>query len=360
MTAIETLERVFADKVADARGKPRIGVFGNGPDPVAIEAAGCGFTDVKSAPASRLDAHSDAASPYIEPFLDPFARVFLNRLMADDFAGLAAIVFDRTDAAAFAAYLYAIELRRIGVLEGDSALLLSNHIGKDTEASRRFDDVQREKLRSALVECGGHIPTSDELLATQEDAQRRESALARMKALNAETRISGTEALQWRNAGRYLPGGKHARLLTEACEFAEARAPRETGARIGVVGSALDAIAVYRTIETSGTIVCDLQPFGELWPLAEMRNGRLSEHAPTRSRRAAQVERLLANRCDFVVAQYDENDDSFGWELPGLKTALADRSIPLVDLGFRPHRPDQNWLDQAAERISQMEGRRHV
>ena len=351
------------------------GVFGNGVPLSLISAAGFMPADVKSAPENRISHVEPAVASYLEPFFDDHARIFLHRLFGGDFGDMAAIVFPRDDAAALAAYQYATELARQSL--GPSSiprLVLWNLVHGKSDAIAAFNDRQAQELGEELAAIGGIAPDGEGLAREQEVENARAEALTRLEALVSGDlpRISGSEAMQWRNAGRYLEAGRHAALLDAACEEAASRRAGRTGRRIGLVGTALDDPRVYGAIESIGTIVCDLQPFGAVWPgpssaaepgeivRTEAEDPLAARARPELAPLDALVARLVRSRCDLVVAQYDQNDDTFGWDLPGLRSRLSACGIPLVELGFRDHRPDDAWLDCAQSHLAAALEAEHV
>ena len=54
-----------------------------------------------------------------------------------------------------------------------------------------------------------------------------------------------------------------------------------------------------------------------------------------------------------VANSTDASDDSFGWELPGLRRAAEAQCARFLDLGFRPFRPDDAWQDRTRHRIAE-------
>lgn len=366
--AIEALEAAFAAKAAAGHDRPIVGVFGNGVPLSLISAAGCLPADVKSAPDNRIFHVEPAVSRFLEPFLDDHARVFLHRLFGGDFRGMAAIVFPRDDAAALAAYQYATELRRQGLAKSSMPrLVLWNLVHGKSDAIAAFNARQAKRLGEELAAIGGTAPADgDALVRVMEAEHARTAALSRLETLVSgdSPLVSGGEAMRWRNAGRYLEAGRHAALLDAACEEAASRQAGRSGRRIGLVGTALDDPRVYGAIESFGTIVCDLQPFGSVWPgpssaampdevvRAEAGDPLAARARPELAPLEALVARLVRSRCDVVVAQYDQNDDTFGWDLPGLRDRLSAHAIPLVDLGFRDPRPDDAWLHTAQSRLA--------
>lgn len=364
--AIAALEAAFAARALVDGDRPLVGIFGNGLPHALVAAAGLSPVDVKSAPDHSLGRTDPAVASVLEPFLDDYSAIFINRLFLGDFDGLVAIVFPRDDAAALTAYQYSLELRREGCGRAAPKLLLWNLVHGTSPAISAFNAQQAERLAADLRTLGGHRdPSSIEKALTAE--RDRATALTRLDALLAADApaISGGEAMRWRNAGRYLEAGRHASLLTLACDEVDMRPARRQGRRIGLIGAALDDPRVYAAIEAFGTIVADVQPFGRVWPsraagapslsglvAAEAASALVPRARPEAKPLDAIVAELVGARCTIAVAQIDQNDDSFGWDLPGLRRRLAGRGIPLIDLGFRDHRPAGGWLAEAGARLA--------
>jgi hypothetical protein len=222
--------------------------------------------------------------------------------------------------------------------------------------------VQAEKLFAFFESIGLEAPDDAGILAAAQGEQRRAEALRMVQAAVGMT-LSGTCAARWRNAGRFMPAGEHADLLTAAlAETAENPSP----VRIGIVGSPLCCEKTYRMIEGFGTVVCDQQGFGQVWPgpgnaalslddilAEEAADPSCHRIAPTSSYRAAMVRALMDARCTLVVCQLSQTDDTFGWEIPALASELAAQGMTLVNLGFRDARPDDQWLQDAGRHIAQ-------
>ena len=364
--AAETLEGAFRDRCCAGSGgeaaRPRVGLFGDGLPEALVAAAGGEAVEVKAPPADdALAAGSHAVSAVIEDFVDPYAARFLHRFAAGWYREHAALIFARDDVAALTAYQYATELRRQNVIDrGGPRLLLWNLVHADSEAAHRFNMIQAERLRSALAETLGVASNDGALPAALAAEAERRQALGRIDAAG----VAGRLALVWRNAGRWLPPGRHADLLDAAPGAAPAR---PAGPRIGLVGTAVIDPAFHAMLDTIGPVVADLQPYGRVWPDCHAGGPDLDALIRSVARfplhlRAAPPERFRAalldwlSGCDLVVTQVDTSDDGFGWVVPALRHALAARDVPLVELGFRPFRPDAAWLDTAREKVAAAAG----
>ncbi|NMA98786.1 MAG: 2-hydroxyacyl-CoA dehydratase [Phyllobacteriaceae bacterium] len=302
-------------------------------------------------------------SEIIEPFVDEEIRHFLIRLMQGAFADLAGIIFARDDAPALIAYQYATEWIRQDLERAKTPpLFLWNLVHSDTPPVRVFNRVQAEKLFAFFESIGLKAPDDADILAAAQGEQRRAEALRMVQAAVGVTQ-SGTRAARWRNAGRFMLAEEHADLLTAAlAETAENPAP----VRIGIVGSPLCCEKTYRVIEGFGTVVCDQQGFGEVWPgpgntalsVADILAGTAADPschriAPTSRYRSTMVKALVDARCTLVVCQLSQTDDTFGWEIPALTNELAAQGMTLVNLGFRDARPDDAWVQAAGQQIAQ-------
>ena len=357
-SATQLLSTAFLRRVVEpSQGVPVIGHFGDDLPLHVVRAFGAVPSCIKLAPEDE-DLQASAIEGLLEPFMDDFARQFLLRFAAGHLDGMAGLVFSRDDAAAFTAYQYATEFRRQGIAGRQAPPLhLWNFLHSDTVPVAAFNRVQLQRLQDFLMVVSG---TRQPRLAGDGD-ELQQAALDRLQALQAESpcRISGREALVWRNAGRWLSPEVHAKALEAA--FQGAVQPGHV-ARIALVGSATCSLPFYETIEQCGTVVCDLQPFGryrasaeqndEAWLLAEARDDLHPRGVPAERYRPALLKHIVDARCDLVISQVDRNDDTFGWEVPALSKALKARGIRFVDLGFRPMRPDDQWLAAAAARIA--------
>lgn len=336
-----------ADLMAAEAPGPVIGIFGNGAPETLI--AACGATPVH-VNFGKAETHRDIDT-LIERFVDHEVRIFLNRFAAGAFNAFAGIVFVRDDAPALTAYQYATEWVRQGRgAEGAPPLFLFNLVHASTPAVEIFNAVQGEKLLAFLTGLGLTPPDAAALVRHAETAARRRALTANVSPIQ-------------RNAGRFLSADRHADLL----EAALAEKPSvDPAVRLGLVGSPLSSARAYDLFATFGDIVSDLQPFGQVWPgpwEAEPDLGRTLKAiaadpfcpriAPPSLHREALVADLVAVRCDLVLCQLAQTDDTFGWEIPALSKALAEHGIGFVNLGFRDAEPSAEWLDRAAVLIAQ-------
>ncbi|MCI5078102.1 2-hydroxyacyl-CoA dehydratase family protein [Oricola sp.] len=369
--AVAALDDAFSGKRPPQRNARTVGVFGNGLPESFLSAMGFAPADAKTAPEADLSARAPDIEPYVEPFVDDYARIFLHRLFSGRLDDLHAIVFCRDDAAAFVAYQYARELVRQAVGPSPAPrLVLWNLVHRDSGPSAAFNARQVDKLLGDLGADVGAEAFADSLKGAVAEERRRGAALSAMEALRKANRptITGTEAFTWRNAGRSLAAAEHADLLESACAAAASRTAPPARQRIGLIGSSTDSLALMRMIEDHGALVTDLQPLGDVWPgplggdtlddilRAEATDPFCPRAEPAVLHRDALVSRCVEDRCDLVVAQLDQNDDSVGWDLPSLDRALGERGIRLVNLGFRDHRPDDAWLASASKKMRSVSG----
>ncbi|MEX1216111.1 2-hydroxyacyl-CoA dehydratase [Saccharospirillum sp.] len=370
--AITQLEAAFAHKARpavteEATARPWVGCFGNGIPEVLLAAAGCRVVDVKSVPEPESNDRHEGINQFIEPFLDDYTQLFLNRLANGWLNHLTAIVFSRQDAAALVAYQYALEYQRQGYTEHPfPALLLWNAEQGSTAAVLRFNQHQADKLVSQLVSLGDRQPDDAAIATAIEHHRSRCLALEELTAAQCEQRprLTGLDAFRWRNAGRYLEAEQFQALLRAALSGRESK-PVRTGKRLGLVGSATDSEALYRVLDSVGILVADLQPFGRIWPgpvegvtdSDSLLQAMARDPFCPRGHSSIDMINALADacaeaRCDAVIAQMDQNDDTFGWDLPSLQQALTERGIPVINLGFRDFRPDESACTQMREHLT--------
>ena len=341
-------------------GRPPVGLFGDGCPEAFVLAAGGTPVEVKAPPAGDAAmAPPERVARVVEDFLDPFAARFLARFAGGWYDGYAALVFVRDDAAGLTAYQYALELRRQGrVPAGGPDLLLWNLVRRDDAATQRFNGRMAADVAARLGAATGRAFAEDGFAAASAAEAARTEALSRAAARG----VAGAEMHRWRNAGRWLAPLDHAALLDAAA------ARPASGPAIGLVGTALADDALHRALDGVGRVTEDLQPYGAVWPachaggaadlegcLAAVARHPLHLRAmPPAAYRAALVERLAG--CDVVLAQADDSDDAFGWEVPALAEALRNRGVPLVDAGLHDGPPTAAWAARAAETVSARAG----
>lgn len=355
--ARNALDAAFAaaDGAARSLPGPCIGIFGNGVPETLIAAAG-------ATPIHVNFCRMTGAGPMdgvIEPFVDTEVRIFLNRFAAGELDAMAGIVFARDDAAALTAYQYATEWVRQGRAPRTvPALFLFNLVHKSGPAAARFNQIQCDKLQEFLQRMGLSVPSAGDLAAKAAEAARRQLALSALDAA-----APGAPASRWRNAGRFLPLERHSSLLDSALQSTTLE---PTGRpRLGLVGSPVIAPGFFEMLDMLGELVCDAQAFGQVWPgpweIEDQRDAMLARLAddpfclriaPPRRYREALLDAIAKQNCALVVCQLAQTDDTFGWEIPGLMAALAERGIGFVNLGFRDPEPDAGWLTHAAGTIA--------
>lgn len=343
------------DKHRPSVSLPRVGVFGNGFPETLVAAAGGVPVHLSMGRFTQTAAIDEVA----EPFVDEEVRIFLNRLMNGEFADIAGIIFSRDDAPALIAYQYATEWVRQGWAPGSvPPLFLWNLVHTATPAVERFNAVQAEKLFDFLDRIGLRRPDEQAIAQAAAAEARRREALERL----ATAGVSGTIAMRWRNAGRFMPATEHADLLDAALAVAERTEGR--GLRIGLTGSPLASTASYEVFERFGTIVCDWQPWGAVWPGPGNSKADLPDIlrltaadpscpriTPTTAFRTALLEAVEEAGCELVLCQLAPTDDTFGWEIPALAHEFERRGIAFVNLGFREPDPE-TWHARAAALIS--------
>jgi len=351
------LDRAFEarDRYEPVAPLPRVGIFGNGFPEILVAAAG-GLPVHLSM--GRLSSTADI-DEVVEPFVDEEGRIFLNRLMNGEFDDLAGIIFARDDAPALIAYQYATEWVRQGrAPKTVPPLFLWNLVHTQTPAVERFNAVQAEKLFDFLERIGLRRPDDETIAEASAAESRRREALKRLEAAG----VSGATAMRWRNAGRFMSAAEHADLLNAA--LADAEKVENKSLRIGLIGSPLASPASYDVFERYGTIVCDWQPWGAVWPgpgndkttLADILRAAAADPScprvsPTTAFRQALIEAVVNAQCELVLCQLAPTDDTFGWEIPALASELESRGIAFVNLGFREPDPE-TWHARAAALIS--------
>ncbi len=351
MGAREDLTRAFEGRAEAVTGDALVGLFGDGCPEALVVGAGGRPVEIKAAPLGEVPEVASAQA-VIEPFMDGFARRFLHRFAAGVFDNYAAILFARDDVAALAAYQYALEMRRQGMVGPGPRLILWNLLHGTGTALHAFN----------LAEAGRAMGELHEALGTTPDGTRTQGALADEAARQAncaaleKSGLSARDKFVFRNAGRWLPAPVHARLLGQVPLPAVASGPRAV-----LIGSATDVPAVHWLCDDLGLSLTDLTPYGSHWPachagppdqsglLRAVAEAPLNIRTNPPARFSAALDAGLQG-CDLVISSVDTNDDSFGWELPRLRHTL---SVPLVDLGFRPFRPCEQWLAKARGRIEE-------
>ncbi|MBS8225433.1 hypothetical protein DYI42_04195 [Vannielia litorea] len=284
--------------------------------------------------------------------MDGFARRFLHRFAAGAFSRFAAILFCRDDVAALAAYQYALELRRQGRVAPGPRLILWNLLHGTSDALHAFNLSEAERALAELHEVLGAVPDAARTEGALVREARRQAACAALE----ESGLSARERYVFRNAGRWLAPEHHAALLENLVPKGIA-----TRRRAALVGAATDTPALVGLCDDVRLGLTDLTPYGQGWPACHAGPGNLPgllrsvSEAPLHirtnppARFGAALDAGISG-CDLVISAVDGNDDSFGWELPRLRRSL---SVPLVDLGFRPFRPDEGWLSDARAQIEE-------
>jgi len=345
-----TLQRAFDLRADGVRpdGAALVGVFGEGVPLPLVAALGGLAVDVKAPPlADAADGPtSDLVRSVTEDFLDPFATRFLHRFAAGAFDRYATLIFARDDVAGLTAYQYATELRRQGRLtQGGPRLHLWNALHTDSAPVAAFNRHELDRLKAHLEETLGAKLDPDRLAGAVAEETRRADALAALPP-------GGPDAFVARNAGRWLPPSQHAALIKDM--------PRGGGPSIVLTGSACDIPVLHTLCAEVGQVCADLQDYGGAAPqpvdAADLLRRIVADPLATRAAPPARYTRALHDGiagADLVIASTDASDDSFGWELPGLRRAAETQGARFLDLGFRPFRPDDAWQDRTRRRIAE-------
>ncbi len=353
VTPVTELERAFAERLdgLDAGDAPVVGLFGAGLPATLVRSAGAMVVDVKAPPlADATDGpRVTAVDSVAEPFLDDFTARFLHRLAAGAFDALSLIVFARGDVAALAAYQYATEMRRLGMIEATGPRFhLWNMVHSDSAAAAAYNRTELARLDAVLDAL---VSTDRDFAAAQASEARRAAALARVPA--------GPDGFVWRNAGRWMTPEAHADLLSQLPETAP-----PASLRIALVGTACDIPVLHRICTCHGNVVADLQPYGHGWEragkdapdaaalLAAIAADPLHVRANPPARYSRALREAVAG-CDVIVASVDRNDDSFGWDIPMLAAHAAKTGRVFVNLGFRPFRPGADWIAAAETTLAE-------
>jgi len=320
-----------------------VGIFGEGfPEPL-LRAAGLQPVCMHLTPETDDACAGQGVSECIEPFVDHTVRRFLHRFATGWYQGLHAIIFCRDDTAALVAYQYALEFRRLGLAPTGPRLILWNLV--HAPHAHDFNMRQLAKLWQSL---NTSAPTESALASTWQDECTRADALAALDADIGQNGagISASTALIWRIAGR---GGMDGRQHAELIFAARPSAPRPARAalRFGLIGSGVTEIALYRTIEAHGAIVCDMQPMTAAWPVplpqqptadaflrAAASDPACARVVPPDIHTDTVLRRLTDAQCDAVICQLHPDDDVFGWDVPQISAHLHKRAIPFINLGF--------------------------
>lgn len=354
MPLASELVKIFEERADGVRSSaiPLVGVFGEGVPKPVIAAAGGLALDVKAPP--LRDAIDEvtvrSVSLVLEDFMDMFATRFLHRLAAGAFDHFAMIIFARDDVAALAAYQYARELQRQGHIPSTGPkLYLWNLLHTDSNPAHRFNLLEFEKLTTNLGEISGQKPSEENLARAFSAEAHRIDAVAKLPT-------GGSDAFIARNAGRWLAPANHIALLSEV-------AATPTNVRISLVGTACDIPILHEICDGFGTIVNDLQEYGrlEIAPASADPNMILkllaTDDLHIRSVPPKRYTQALINEtknADLVISSVDQNDDAFGWEVPGLRNTVEARGGKFLDLGFRPFRPDAEWCEKAQQQIAEV------
>lgn len=349
-----------------------VGYFGEGiPEPLISAAGGCAI-DVKAPPLQDAVEGPlvSAVSAVVENFMDSFAARFLHRYAAGAFDDYAMIIFARDDVAALAAYQYVRELKRQGrVGAGGPQLHLWNMLHTHSEPAHAFNLCEFDKLTTVLCETLGTAPKDLDLETAFEDEKRRTDIVAQLPA-------GGADAFIARNVGRWLTPSDHVALLQNLPTFAkEIPNKNRSGHSIALVGTACDIPILHEICEEYGTIIADIQDYGQEYGAANTQTDDLQSNgnavntademmrslatAPLHIRAVPPVRfsNALAGEvanADLVISCVDNNDDAFGWEVPTLRKKTKARGGQFIDLGFRPFRPDNNWRDEARNKIERV------
>lgn len=348
------LARAFSERADGVRDTsvPLVGLFGEGVPLPLIAAMGGQGVDVKAPPLTDPEDGPmvEQVSRATEDFMDSFATRFLHRFAAGVFDRFAALVFARDDVAGLAAYQYAHELRRQGIVSARGPRLhLWNLLHTDSAPAMRFNQTELDRLIAMLSDVLGADLGPGRLAAALAAEQDRVEALAALPP-------GGETSFVARNAGRWMTPEDHVARL-------EPHTPEGSGRRIALVGTACDIPVLHTLCAEFGTIIADLQDYGRIVPQPrtseplDMLRRIADDPLCLRAAPPARFTRALRDGtrdADLVITTVNRNDDALGWELPGLRMEVESRGGRFVDLGFLPFRPDAAWVDGARARLAEV------
>ncbi len=176
-------------------------------------------------------------------------------------------------------------------------------------------------------------------------------ALARLKALRVEGRVSGTDALALIGAGKMTPPADYLALL-DAANAELATAPVRAGKRIFLAGSPQDNDQLYRLIEADGTtIVGENHYWGnpggeypvdtEMDPLVAVGDMYHKKPAsvlyPIQAQIDLTVKRATEVKADGVIVSIYDHDNLEIWLVPDTIDALKEVGLETLYLSQQPY-----------------------
>lgn len=353
MTTLDSLcDRTLADPLAAARGAAAggrrvVGLVGIDTPVELVLAAGAMPLQL---PAPPLPA-TPRADQFFEPCFMPAHRSIAEQWLAGDFDFIDTVVFTRGDDSAQRLYYYLCELQRTGLTGGPKPLLYD--VARIPRTSSNAHTVlATRRLAQALGSVTASLP------GAIVDAEKRRTLLARLQA--------------WRD-GPQAPDG----IACTRAALAAGRADRDDfdralaqwldvkptpwhGARLLLAGSVPpDATLHAAAAAAGGRIVREFGDHSLLAPPVPAGEDPLSGLAMRAARLPAGPRSFhdmaggllrAARECHAhgVFLWLLEEDESWAWEVPSMRSALASAGLPLHVMS----RASWSALPAAADELS--------
>jgi hypothetical protein len=287
-----------------------------------------------------------SATPNADQRLEP--GVFPPRLhqlveaaLTGRLAHVAAILLPRTSDPDYKCFLYLREFARRGIGGPFPPIVLFDLLQSDSPEAGKYNKARIHELWDRLSGWSGTRPQQEQIRDAVLRANTARAAAKRLLQLRCGIpRIAGYQALPLLGAYWQLPAPRYVGLIESVVAHVRTLPPR-TGPRLFLAGVPVDSPTLHAAVESRAAVVVDeLGPYGsdaagdDVLPGEDMLDALVqrSRVCPTTARTPLKrmrqrIERALFD-VDAVLVNQTDDDSSFGWDYPWLRSLLARRAIP--------------------------------
>lgn len=306
----------------------------------------CGLRPVMARSGSEATPNADRR---LEPgVFPPRLHQLVEAALAGRLAHVAGIVLPRTSDPDYKCFLYLKEFVRRGICGPLPPIVLFDLLQSGGSGIRDYNRARVHELWDQFS-IWGKRPQQDQIRAAVLHANTARAVAKRLLEYRRSIpRLGGSEALPLLGALWQLPAPRFIGLMESV--IAQVRTRQQLpGPRMLLAGAPVDSPALHVALESRAAIVVDeLGPYGsdaageEILPCEDMldalaqrsRTSPVTARTPL-SRIRQRIERALFD-VDAVIVNQTDDDATFGWDYPWLRSLLARRAIPHMIVNYNP------------------------
>ncbi|MBF9033304.1 hypothetical protein HKCCE2091_03550 [Rhodobacterales bacterium HKCCE2091] len=331
------LDAIYADpedalRCHKAAGGLVVGYLGATVPVELIAAAGALPVRLKGGP----QAETPLADRYMEPVREAYLRRIFDRLLAGAYQDLDALVIARASEGLLQFHHLLDHVRSVDLGLPLPRIVFLDILRTPTELSARYNRDRLAEFCDTLGEVGSVL--TDAAVRDCIDASNHARAMFRTICTNPG--LDGSTRLKLATAGQVLPVSEFVDLMQQLGEGDR----QPGGPRIALTGSPQERPGLYDLLEARGaSVIGEDHDWGERLYEADVPSAgdalrdlaeHYQHHAPGPRQMAPRPpeQTLGGTTPDAVIAYYEENDDTLGWDYPMHRDRLAASGIPSLVL----------------------------